>query len=75
MLLSPIEIELVLLLQRNYLYPKTKEELMEAIKVLDKDILNKEKILSKTYIRCVNIEDYFKDYTEDKVQKIISHIL
>ena len=75
MLLSPIEIELVLLLQRNYLYPKTKEELMEAIKVLDKDVLNKEKILSKTYIRCVNIEDYFKDYTEDKVQKIISHIL
>lgn len=75
MLLSPIEIELVLLLQRNYLYPKTKEELIEAIRVLDKDILNKEKILSKTYIRCVNIEDFFKDYTEDKVQNIISHIL
>ena len=75
MLLSPIEIELVLLLQRNYLYPKTKEELIEAIRVLDKDVLNKEKILSKTYIRCVNIEDFFKDYTEDKVQNIISHIL
>ena len=75
MLLSPIEIELVLLLQRNYLNPKTKEELIEVIRVLDKDILNKEKILSKTYIRCVNIEDFFKDYTEDKVQNIISHIL
>ena len=75
MYLNPVEIELLLLFQNNYLYPKNREDFFKAIEKLDSNRLYIEKVLSKSDKIYYNIADYFKDYSDENIQNVIDHIL
>lgn len=75
MILTPVELELVLLLQKNFLYPKTKEELFKSIDVLDQTPVNIERVMSKSHKVCYNIKNYFEDYTDEQIDNLIKNII
>lgn len=75
MLLSPVDIEVVLLLKDNFLYPKTKEEFLEALKKLDSNDINKEKVLSKMHTVYRSIYDFYVNSSDDRVNTIINSIV
>lgn len=75
MVLSPVDLEISLIMKNNYYYPKNKEEFMNYIEEIDKNVYNREKILSKVHRPCFNIMDYVKDFTEEHIQAIINNII
>ena len=75
MYLNPIEVQLVIEFQKKYMYPKNRTEFFDCLKKLEEDPLNVEIILAKCHRMTHSLSDYFKEYTDDRIDSIIAYIV
>ncbi len=75
MLLTPVELELILILKTNQLFPKTKEELLDAMTKLDELETNIERVIRKSNRVCYNITSYFEDYNDEQIVNLLNNII
>lgn len=75
MILNVVDMELIIIMRNNFMYPKNKEEFFNYIREIDKNDFYKERILSKSYLLHRNIEDFYKDITDEKLDTLLKSIL
>ena len=75
MILNIVDMELIIIMRNNFMYPKNKEEFFNYIREIDKNDFYKERILSKSYLLHRNIEDFYKDITDEKLDTLLKSIL
>ena len=71
MILNIVDMELIIIMRNNFMYPKNKEEFFNYIREIDKNDFYKERILSKSYLLHRNIEDFYKDITDEKLDTLL----
>ena len=75
MILNVVDMELIIIMRNNFMYPKNKEEFFNYIREIDKNDFYKERILSKSYLLHRNIEDFYKDITDEKLDTLLKSII
>lgn len=75
MYLNNIDVEVVILLKKYYMYPKTRQAFFECLKEIEKDPLNLEKVLSKSRLVYRTISEYYRDISDEKLNNILNSIL
>lgn len=75
MILNIVDMELIIIMRNNFMYPKNKEEFFNYIREIDKNDFYKERILSKSYLLHRNIEDFYKDITDEKLDTLLKSII
>lgn len=75
MILNVVDMELIIIMRNNFMYPKNKDEFFNYIREIDKNDFYKERILSKSYLLHRNIEDFYKDITDEKLDTLLKSIL
>ena len=75
MILNVVDMELIIIMRNNFMYPKNKYEFFNYIREIDKNDFYKERILSKSYLLHRNIEDFYKDITDEKLDTLLKSIL
>ena len=74
-LLNVVDIELVIILKHNYMYPSNREEFFSCIKELDNNDSYKERILSKSHLVYRNIYDFYSNIEDQKLKTILDNII
>ncbi len=75
MILNVVDMELIIIMRNNFMYPKNKDEFFNYIREIDKNDFYKERILSKSYLLHRNIEDFYKDITDEKLDTLLKSII
>ena len=75
MILNVVDMELIIIMRNNFMYPKNKDEFFNYIREIDKNDFYKERILSKSYLLYRNIEDFYKDITDEKLDTLLKSII
>lgn len=57
------------------MYPKNKDEFFNYIREIDKNDFYKERILSKSYLLYRNIEDFYRDIDDEKLDTLLKSII
>lgn len=73
--LNIVDIELVIILKHNFMYPNSREEFFNCLKELDKNDSYKERILSKSHLVYRNIYDFYSDIDDLKLKTILNNII
>ena len=75
MILNVVDMELIIIMRNNFMYPKNKDEFFNYIREIDKNDFYKERILSKSYLLYRTIEDFYKDITDEKLDTLLKSII
>ena len=75
MILNIVDMELIIIMRNNFMYPKNKDEFFNYIREIDKNDFYKERVLSKSYLLYRNIEDFYKDITDEKLDTLLKSII
>ena len=74
-LLNIVDVELVIILKHNYMYPNNRDEFFNCLKELDKNDIYKERILSKSQLVYRTIYDFYSNIDDQKLKTILNNII
>jgi hypothetical protein len=75
MILSPPELELIIILQEKRIYPRNKEDLLKHIRQLDEQEVYSDRISKKVANPIFSIEEYYNSLSEASIELIIKTII
>ena len=75
MILSPPELELIIILQEKRIYPRNKEDLLKHIRQLDENHLYSDRISKNVASPIFSIEEYYNALSDDSIELIINTII
>lgn len=75
MILNVVDMELIIIMRNNFMYPKNKDEFFNYIGEIDKNDFYKERILSKSYLLYRTIEDFYRDIDDEKLDTLLKSII
>ena len=75
MILTPPELELILILRENHNYPRNKEELYLCIKKLDENHFLSDRVLKKIATPIFSIEEFFNTLSDRTIESIKKNII
>ena len=75
MILSPPELELIIILQEKRIYRRNKEDLLKHIRQLDEQEVYSDRISKKVANPIFSIEEYYNSLSEASIELIIKTII